>query len=139
MDLEEGWDLDKPEDVEKSMDFVGEDKPVLLTGSLPCEAFSQLRHSRESKRDPAEVAQQRAMGEGDPKLLAERNVSSLMKGGSSIVSTLMMLMMPTLMGNSKNLRDYPKSLKSKAPCAAGRWKQWADEENLAASEATYRR
>ena len=34
-------------------------RPVLLTGSSPCEAFSQLRHIEMAKRDPEQVGTQR--------------------------------------------------------------------------------
>ena len=50
-DLEEGWDLDKEEGVVAMMDHMELDKPV-LTGSPPCEAFSQLRHIWAGKEGP---------------------------------------------------------------------------------------
>ena len=63
IDLEEGWDLDKEEDVVAMMDHLELDKPVLLTGSPPCEACSQLRHIGQAKRDPDQVRLQRETAE----------------------------------------------------------------------------
>ena len=63
IDLEEGWDLDKEEDVVAMMDHLEIDQPVLLTGSPPCEAFSQLRHIGMAKRDPEQVRLQRETAE----------------------------------------------------------------------------
>ena len=39
IDLEEGWDLDREEDRQQAMAYVDMEKPTLLTGSPPCEAF----------------------------------------------------------------------------------------------------
>ena len=63
IDLEEGWDLDREEDRQQAMAYVDMEKPTLLTGSPPCEAFSSLRWIGMSKRDPEEVKRQREKAE----------------------------------------------------------------------------
>ena len=43
MDLTTGWDFNKEEDRVKAEKYVDEKKPLVLIGSPPCVAFSQLQ------------------------------------------------------------------------------------------------
>lgn len=43
MDLTTGWDFTKEVDRRKSEDYIDKEKPLVLIGSPPCTAFSQLQ------------------------------------------------------------------------------------------------
>ena len=58
----EFWDLNKPSDVLELKQMVNFEEPFLLTGSPPCDPFSQLLQISAHRRDPAPVKQQRGMG-----------------------------------------------------------------------------
>ena len=51
-DVSERWDLDKEADQGLVEELIENEQPELLTGSPPCEAFSQLQHILKFKRDP---------------------------------------------------------------------------------------
>ena len=58
IDLEEAkpdgsfWDLSRPEDVEAVNQLIDRDKPVLLTGSPPCDQFSHLQNINKYRVSP---------------------------------------------------------------------------------------
>ena len=58
MDLTTGWDFNKKEDRERAERYVDDVKPLVLIGSPPCVAFSQLQtlipDSERKKRQLAE-------------------------------------------------------------------------------------
>ncbi len=56
------WDLTNPSDVKLLEEMLDEQEPALLTGSPPCETFSQLRNISRAKRDPVKVAAEEAAG-----------------------------------------------------------------------------
>ena len=56
------WDLTKSSDVELLEEMLDKQEPTLLTGSPPCETFSQLRNISRAKRDPVKVAAEEAAG-----------------------------------------------------------------------------
>ena len=43
MDLTTGWDFNKEGDRRRAEEYVDKEEPLVLTGSLPCVAFSQLQ------------------------------------------------------------------------------------------------
>ena len=51
----EHWDLSRDRDVAELDMVVHAEKPFLLTGSPPCDPFSQLLRISEGRRDPAQV------------------------------------------------------------------------------------
>ena len=58
----EHWDLARDRDV-KELEYVVEaERPFLLTGSPPCDPFSQLLAISEARRDPAAVRLKRELG-----------------------------------------------------------------------------
>ena len=58
----ENWDLAKDEDVEELEAMVDFEKPVLLTGSPPCDPFSQLLRISEARGDPEKWRRARELG-----------------------------------------------------------------------------
>ena len=58
----EYWDLNKPNDVKELQEMLDYEEPYLLTGSPPCDPFSQLLKISSRRRDPSKVEQQRKIG-----------------------------------------------------------------------------
>jgi len=58
----ENWDLAKDEDVDELEEMVDFEKPVLLTGSPPCDPFSQLLRISEARADPEKRRKARELG-----------------------------------------------------------------------------
>ena len=54
MDLTTGWDFDREEDRARAEKYIDEEKPLVLIGSPPCIAFSQLQTLVEESERKAE-------------------------------------------------------------------------------------
>ena len=48
----ESWDLSQASDVKELFEMIAFERPVIVTGSHPCTAFSQLQNLGWRKRDP---------------------------------------------------------------------------------------
>ena len=55
----EYWDLNKPADIKELQEMIDYEEPFLLTGSPPCDPFSQLLKISTHKRGQVEVELQR--------------------------------------------------------------------------------
>ena len=51
----EHWDLNEPNDIKELKEMVDYEEPFLLTGSPPCDPFSQLLKISAHRRNPAKV------------------------------------------------------------------------------------
>ena len=58
----EPWDLSKDEDIEELVVLVEREKPLLLTGSPPCDQFSQLMKISDRRCNPEKRRMKRALG-----------------------------------------------------------------------------
>ena len=58
----EHWDLDRERDVREVHELMDKEEPYLLTGSPPCEAFSQLLNIKLASRDPENVKAKKEQG-----------------------------------------------------------------------------
>ena len=57
------WDVSLDSDLQELKEMVEFEDPWLITGSPPCDPFSQLQHLSKHKGDPAERAAKRVLGE----------------------------------------------------------------------------
>ena len=57
------WDLSLDCDLQELKEMVEFEDPWLITGSPPCDPFSQLQHLSKHKGDPADRAAKRVLGE----------------------------------------------------------------------------
>ena len=62
VDPETGWDLMQDEQVEELERQIVQMDPYLVTGSPPCEAFSNLLHISKAKRDPMSIEEDLRVG-----------------------------------------------------------------------------
>ena len=76
----EAWNLADPKVQAQVMRIVTEDKPLFVTGSAPCTAFSQMQNISRAKRDPKIVERELEDGRRHLKFCTRLYVLQLQNG-----------------------------------------------------------